>query len=54
MDETLILLPQVFANKMVKMYENKVLAQLSKVVRYNKYNQIMEPMYVARSKGEIF
>ena len=29
----------------------KVVGQLSKVVKWNKESQIMEPMYVAREKG---
>ena len=29
----------------------KVVSQLSKVVKWNKYNQQMEPIYVARETG---
>ena len=30
----------------------KVVAQLSKVVKWDKYNQQMEPMYISRLKGK--
>ena len=54
MDETLALLPNLFVNKMIKKWMNpriKVVSQLSEVVKLNKENQQMEPMYMAREIG---
>ena len=53
-DETLTFLPTLFVNKMIKKRMNthiKVVAQLSKVVKWNKGNQHMEPMHVTKESG---
>ena len=47
------MLPQLFVNKVIKKWMNshiKVVAQLSKVVKWDKQNLKMKPMYMA---GEI-
>ena len=54
MNETLTFITKLFVNKMVNKWMNKhikVVAQLSKVIKQNKENQPMEPMYVAREIG---
>ena len=51
MDKTLALLPKLFINEMMNLWMksyNKVVSQLSKVIKCSKENQQMEPIYVAR------
>ena len=55
MDKTLKYLPKLFVDKMIKecMFEYvKVVAQLSRVVKWNNESDKMESMIIAREKKE--
>ena len=50
-DEKFTSLPKLFVDEIIKKRMNshiKVMAQLSKDVNWNKYNQKMKPMYIER------
>ena len=53
MYDTFKSLPKLFVDKMIKKWMNfhiKVMDQLSKFIKWNKYNQQMEPMYISREE----
>ena len=53
MYDTFKSLPKLFVDKMIKKLMNfriKVMDQLSKFIKWNKYNQQMEPMYISREE----
>ena len=57
MDDTFTSLPKLFVDEIVNYWINshiKVVAQLSKVVKWNVENQEMEQRYISRVKGRIF
>ena len=56
MDDTFTSLTKLYVDEMIKKWMNshiKVVVQLSKVVKWNKDNQQIEQMYIAKEKGGI-